>query len=474
MPTTSHGVDPIALCYFAFQGSDYVPLDLGFTAACMRRAGTPFPVELVPLTYRYRTSDEEIGEDVARDCSRILASRPRAVILAIENVLWSKVFALGRAKKIASELRWRDPRVFVGIQSYKIQPAQVRDLFERGLADFVVLGNPELALQQVADVVGRKAVPGVVFPGDAPRSSDAEPGPLALEGDLEALPSPYLGQVFDGFLREQQAAREGGFRAFLASSRGCGFGCFYCFRSVKFDRVRLFSVQRFFDEMEYLLDRFGVRSFFVLDDAFLYSKERLRAFAAEFRERKARRPDLGSVRLHMMARPESIDEDVVGLLAELQTGWVQIGLQTVHPDLQHYMRRGVGVDHFRSISAWLEERKIGLLLDVILGLPGDSIQAFKETLAYALSLKPISLQVKQFYLNPNTRFFVEREKYGIELETSERDFDAPYVVRAAGLDDAYFEVGTDFVMQQIEANPQVWWKFLSQRKWFVTQRKHPR
>jgi tRNA A37 methylthiotransferase MiaB len=471
--TTAHTTSKIALGYFAMAGTDYVPLDLGFVSTIVERSRRPFHAEILPLTYQYRTSEAEARHDVARDCDRILASRPRAVFLAVENVLWSKVFALGRAKRVAAEIRRRAPELFVGIQSYKVQPDQVHQLFESNLADCVVLGNPEDALAQVGQVLDRRPVPGVVYPERPPQEGSGREGPAA-GGDLEGLASPYLTHVFDDFLREMQAARQHGFRAFLASSRGCSFGCFYCFRSVKFDRVRLFSVERFFDEMEYLLDGFGVTTFFVLDDAFLYSKERLREFAVEFRARSRRNPKLAAVRLHLMARPESIDAEVAGLLSELQTSWIQIGLQTVHPDLQRYMARRVPVAHFRSIAGWLHERKIGLLVDVIMGLPGDSISTFRETLDYALSLRPISMQVKQLYLNANTLFSVERDKYGIRVEESEREFDAPYVVAASGLEESYFGEATDLVMRRIEAHPEVWWKFLGREKWFVSPWRHPR
>ena len=435
----------IALCYFAPETKDYVPMDVGYVVAGIRAARPDHAeIEILRLSYAYRDTEDARREDMRRDCAAIIALRPDAVFLFVENVLWSKVFALGRAKKISAEIRRLDQRVFIGIQSYKIQPPQVTHLFEHDLADCVVVGDPEAVLLKVEEIIDRKPVPGVMFAGDVP-------GPICrndacaagnLDDELDAIPSPYLDHVFDDFLRQRQAARSGRFRAFLASSRGCSFGCFYCFRSVKFDRVRLFSVKRFFDELEYLLTGFGVTEFFVLDDAFLYSKARLRAFVEEFRIRRARDPRLERVRLFMMARPESIDAEVVALLSELQTAWIQIGLQTVHPDLQRYMNRKVRVEQFRCIAAWLRERGIRALPGRHHGIAGGLHRGVRtRAITYALSLEPAFMQVKQFYLNPNTLFFVEKDRYGIEVEASERDFDAPYVVQAAGVGDTVLRAG---------------------------------
>ncbi|WP_176785981.1 B12-binding domain-containing radical SAM protein [Propionivibrio dicarboxylicus] len=253
------------------------------------------------------------------------------------------------------------------------------------------------------------------------------------------------------------------------SSRGCGFGCYYCFRSVKFEKVRYFSARRFYDEMEYLLNRFAISRFFVLDDAFLYSKRRLVEFQEEFHARIEMNPGLSRARLFVMARPETVDEEIVDILASLNVICIQIGLQTVNPALQHYMKRSVDTLHFQRIRHWMVKHGMKLQLDVVVGLPGDSIEWMKETLRFALLLSPFSLQIKQFYLNPNTLFHRDCDQYEIEIDTAPSDFDAPYVVKAAGIDARYFDETNAFIMEQIGAYPEVLWKYLSRKKRFLSE-----
>jgi coproporphyrinogen III oxidase-like Fe-S oxidoreductase len=220
--------------------------------------------------------------------------------------------------------------------------------------------------------------------------------------------------------------------------------------------------------MEYLASRFLISRFFVLDDAFLYSKRRLSEFAAEFRSRIERNPRMSQVRLFVMARPETIDEEVIDILATLNVICIQIGLQTVNPALQHYMKRTVDTLHFHRIRTWMAKHDMKLQLDIVVGLPGDTADWMKETLRFALLLSPFSMQIKQFYLNPNTLFHVDRKEYGIEIDTDRVDFDAPYVIQANGINERYFEETNAFIMEQINDHPQVLWKYLSKKQRFLS------
>jgi len=471
----------ILFCHFSPDTTDYTPMDIGFVVAILqRRFGNDFSFEIVRLNHvRSKGADRAARSEyreavIQRDVDRIEQSSPSAVFLCAESVLWSKVFAMGRAKRVAKALRRRLPAVFIGLQSYKIQPDQSEAALTKNIFDSVVTGNPEHVFQNLPDILSRSPVLGV-WQKAAGSSAVTAIGGTSLSSacdshqNLDDLPSPYLDHVFDDFLLERQMTLQGGFRAFLVSSRGCGFGCYYCYRSVKFEKVQYFSAKRFYDEMEYLASRFLISRFFVLDDAFLYSKRRLSEFAAEFRSRIERNPRMSQVQLFVMARPETIDEEVIDILATLNVICIQIGLQTVNPALQHYMKRTVDTLHFHKIRTWMAKYDMKLQLDIVVGLPGDTADWMKETLRFALLLSPFSVQIKQFYLNPNTLFHVNREDYGIEIDTDPADFDAPYVTQANGIDERYFDETNAFIMEQINNHPQTLWKYLSKKQRFLSE-----
>ena len=446
----------ILLCYFAPRSlRHYTPLDLGYSAAALKEK-RDFEVEIVELSGgRGKKGDYFIDEDF----SLIEYHKPQAVFFFLDNVLWSGIHALGRAKKIAQKMREKLPDIFIGFQSYKISKEEEKELFESGLAEAIVGG--EVSFQELGKILKKEKVPGVSFGDSDPKGADKKKLNDSDSASLDCLPSPYLSGIFDNILAKRQRDSRGEFMAFIYSMFGCPYRCYYCFRSVKHDRLRFFSVERFYDEIEYLVDNFNIKNFFVLDDSFLsIVPERKSEFISEFKRRKEKNPRLKKIFLYVIVRPELIDEESLKFLKSINVVWAQIGLQTINPDLQKYIGRGAEAEKFKEIADWFHSSNIKLHLDIILGLPDDTVDYFRESLDYALALKPFSVQVKQLYLNPGTLFYNNREEYGIKCE-EKGDMDTPFVIEARGINEKYIQETHDFTMKRIKEHPEIKWKLLT-------------
>jgi outer membrane protein assembly factor BamB len=473
----------VLFCYFGTEVGHYTPIDIGYIISILKKNFSlvdEYDFEIIQLNYNTSQDVRDCSLDkekiiIENDVDLIDYHNPDAIFIFLENVLWSKVFAFGRAKKIAKEIRDRQLKIFIGIQSYKINSEQKTQILQEIGVDCVIGGNPETTFLYLDTIFKKIFVPGVeyqknIFPKEGIVKIIESFTKKTCESveSLDDIPSPYLNHVFDNFIQLHQEKTNNSFRAFLTSSRGCGFGCYYCFRSTKFEKVRYFSVKRFYDEIEYLFTFFKVNNFFILDDSFLCSKERLRDFQDEFSGRLEKNPNLKIITITLMARPEELNEGVVKILNKLNVKTIQIGLQTVNPALQHYMRRTVDILYFDKIKKWLSEYGIDLYLDVVVGLPGDSVKYLIETMNYALQLEPVFLQVKQFYLNPDTLFYFNRSSYGIEIDNEETDFNAPYVIRAKNIDSNYFKESDNFIIKKIEENPNINWRYLTKKNKFLS------
>lgn len=464
----------IVFCYFSPKEIDYTPVDIGCIVALLeQRFPGKYACEILQLDYRlesYARISAMREHDVNRSVDLIEYHQPTAVFIFCESILWSKVNAFWRASYVAQELKRRQPDLFVGLQSYRAQKPQIDEVFASGFVDCVVMGDAERSFLRIEDLLASRSVLGTIYRNPdttgAPDRGDASSAP---SGSLDGVPSPYLTHVFDNYLQANQVKRGGLFRAFLVSSRGCGFKCEYCFRSIKFEKVRYFKAQRFYDEMEYLFVNFGIQRFFVLDDAFLCSRQRLQEFKDEFQARIARHPGMSDISMFVMTRPEMIaDEETIRLLADIGVDIIQIGLQTIHPDLQSYMNRSIELLRFKQIGDWMHKHQIRLHLDLIIGLPGDSIEWMKETLRFALMLDPYSLQIKQFYLNTNTLLFQKKDLLGIRIGEGKSDFETPFVIGARGIDTEYLEEADRFIMRQVAEFPDVKLKYVAARRVFTS------
>ena len=89
--------------------------------------------------------------------------------------------------------------------------------------------------------------------------------------------------------------------------------------------------------------------------------------------------------LSVATRPDCLPRDTLELLGELNRRkpvWVELGLQTIHPDTADYIRRGYGLDCYDRAAAELRARGIHVVTHVILCLPGETQAQMLETVRY--------------------------------------------------------------------------------------------
>ena len=89
--------------------------------------------------------------------------------------------------------------------------------------------------------------------------------------------------------------------------------------------------------------------------------------------------------LSIATRPDCLGDDVLELLAELSSVkplWVELGLQTIHPQTAEYIRRGYALDVYDTAIAKLNALCIHTVTHVILGLPGESRKDMLATVSH--------------------------------------------------------------------------------------------
>lgn len=96
-----------------------------------------------------------------------------------------------------------------------------------------------------------------------------------------------------------------------------------------------------------------------------------------------RHPDIAA--LSIGTRPDCLPEPVLDLLERLshiKPVWVELGLQTIHPQTAAYIRRGYPLPVFEKAVANLQARGLSVIVHLILGLPGETPSQMVESAAY--------------------------------------------------------------------------------------------
>ena len=94
-------------------------------------------------------------------------------------------------------------------------------------------------------------------------------------------------------------------------------------------------------------------------------------------------PDIAA--LSIGTRPDCLDSEVLELLSELNAVkpvWVELGLQTIHPETAEYIRRGYALDAFDEAVSRLLKRGLTAVVHMIIGLPGETPEMIRQTAEY--------------------------------------------------------------------------------------------
>lgn len=306
-------------------------------------------------------------------------TEPLPIAIGFSMYVWNRELCC----EIAVELRRSHPAVilFCGGPEVTADPESVTNC---GIFDFVIVGEgevPFLSLCQALAVGGDYSeIPGILHPG-----SPILPPPPPVT-DLDTIPSPYLTGVIDTH------ANPG---ILWQLSRGCSFTCDFCFDSRGIHGVRHFSLNRVESELRHFTAS-GVLQIFVLDSTFNLDRERAKKI---LRMIKKCAPD---IHFHFEVRSEFIDREMAKLFAQIACS-LQIGLQSADREVLKLVGRSFDKADFTAKAGLLNESGAVFGFDLIYGLPGDTLDGFRNTLDYALSLYPNHLDIFPLAVLPGTR-----------------------------------------------------------------------
>lgn len=339
-----------------------------------------------------RIVDAFVGEPAAACAARILASDPDLV--GFSMYVWNRSLALETAACLKAE----KPGLIVFAGGAEAT-ADAEGVLADPAVDFVLPGEGEELIVEAMRRLLQGATPASI-------ADWARPSPVK---DLAALSSPFL----DGTLRPEDY---GG--ALWELSRGCPFTCDFCFEARGTAGIRRIPLARVEAELELFQAR-GIREIFVLDPTFNYHKAQAKRVLRLMAEKAP------GIHFFFEVRSEFIDEEMAGLFAALRCT-LQIGLQSAHDDVLRHISRTFDPGDFEAKILLLHQAGVPYGFDLIYGLPGDSLDGFRESVDFAMSLVPNHLDVFRLSVLPGTRLAETAAGLGLAHEAQN-----PYQVLAS-------------------------------------------
>ncbi len=299
-------------------------------------------------------------------------------------------------------IRAARPEIALALGGPEVGPIAERVLAEQPSIDLVVRGEGEETFADVLDAIGHgrdsSRVPGVTSrKGDRVVSAPDRP----FVDDLDRLPSPYL----TGAL----APAEGS--TYLETYRGCPHRCAYCFEAKGSTRIRRFSEGRVEAEIEHVIAS-GVRTFSFIDPVFNLTIDRLEWLASVLEPHVA-----NGVRLHTVEVDiERVDDITAELLVRCGVASVETGPQTVGARALDACHRKFDAGAFRSGVDALRRAGISVESDLIVGLPGDTVDDALASMRFAVAADPGTVQMSTLHVLPGTELWDRAAELGLTFD----------------------------------------------------------
>ncbi len=233
--------------------------------------------------------------------------------------------------------------------------------------DFCIRGDPETPALDIVE--GRNP-----------------PKDIWIEEDLDALgmPAYELLPIYRFPLNDRRWT-------FLIDGKGCPYRCIYCVEPIISKRkARYKSISRVLDEIDYIVNQCHYSYFMFWDELFTLNIERSKEICRQIIERRLNK----KCQWMITTRVDKADKELFTLMKKSGCWMVVFGVESGNQKVLDEVRKDITLE--QSLKAVNMAHSCGLKTvgHFIMGLPGSSKEADKDTINFALSLP---LDYAQFY-----------------------------------------------------------------------------
>ncbi|MBS3819195.1 B12-binding domain-containing radical SAM protein [bacterium] len=282
--------------------------------------------------------------------------------------------------------------------------------------DGVIRGEGEKTLLALCQALGKEnqtldlsTIPGLTHRQNGHIHSNPPPSPIQ---ELDSLPFPAFHLIpFEKYNFKFPVPGEGMLPAVnMMTSRGCPFNCNFCATPINWGRrVRMRSPQNTVQEMERLIQKYGIKVFFFFDDTFNANPQRVEQICDLILEKNLDIFWKCDVRVDLLNKPLLEKMKRAGLF-HLSFG-LEAGSERVRNQI---VRKKIDVQDFHQLITWCNELRIVPNAFFILSHPTETWEEARETLRIIEQYKDkIEASIAVLHIYPGTPLEKTAQKKGI-------------------------------------------------------------
>jgi len=288
----------------------------------------------------------------------ILDLKPKMVCLGI--YIWNVL----ESYAVIEIIKKVDPDLLIVLGGPEVSYHPFRGDFSK--ADYIIQGEGEFALYDLATKLLNNNKPtNQIFV------------PQIVELDQICLPYEYYN---DEDIKNRVI--------YIEASRGCPFNCEFCLSSID-KQVRYFDLDKVLFEIDKLWER-GCRLFKFIDRTFNLDMNVATRILDFFLSKEM------PYFIHFEVIPEYFPEEFKQKIKQFPDKSLQleVGIQTLNSQVAENIKRNLNMDKIKQNLIFLEtQTKVHLHVDLIVGLPGQSVESFAADLNKLVSIMSSKIQI---------------------------------------------------------------------------------
>jgi len=344
------------------------PVGLDYIAGAVHKAG--IECEIIDLCLC-----ENLYEELT---NRLAANEPQLVALSFRNIddcFWpSAQWFVPRLSGLVAQVRENtDASIVLGGIGFSIMPERIVDYTG---ADFGIRGDGEQALVQLIGEINSNQdwskVPGLIRRENGRIHSNKPQWPreISLPNDRDCVDN-------------RTYFKKGG-QCGIETKRGCNRPCVYCADPLAKGRyLRLRDASEVADEVENLLEQ-GIDVLHLCDSEFNIPIKHAKEVCREFVRRR-----LGEkIRWYTYMAVTPFDNELAGLMKKAGCVGIDFTADSASGIMLSNYRDSHGASDLGEAVRLCHENDIAVMLDLLLGGPGETKETLTETIKYVKEISP--------------------------------------------------------------------------------------
>ena len=281
---------------------------------------------------------------------------------------------------IADGLKLHAPNVLISFGGPQAELVAKETLTYYPFIDYICCSEGENTIVPFMEFIagGHSALEAKTIPGLTFRNEHG----IIIQNELPELLCDNYARNFDYYDIIPESVVKNSYRTSIDVGRGCPFGCSFCSTKTFWkQKFRLRDIKDMVDEIERVVNNYGITTFDFDHDLFTVNKKRVIEFCHEIEKRNLK------IKWFCSSRIDTIDTEMIDLM--VQSGMVKIlfGIETGSPRMQRIINKNLNLQNCSEIVTYCVNRGVKVLASFIYGLPDDTEDDFEQTFRMIVSMR---------------------------------------------------------------------------------------